>query len=212
MRRVLVGLLVVAVLAFLGDALATNVAEARAAERVAAELGASVDVDLRGWPVSLRLLNRHVPEVGLVATDVPLRDTPASLTRLEATLTDVAVPWTWTGRLDGVVEARGGTFAAELDEAAVQSLVDLPVTISLEEGIIRGSVGTAQLDATAEVVDGAIVLRPAASALAELGELRVPLDGLPQGAVVESVRVEPDVLLIAGSVSGFRIGADDTNP
>lgn len=207
MRRLLLALVVVAVVAFLGDALATNVAEARAAERVSAELGASVEVDLRGWPVSLRLLNRHVPEVGLEAADVPLRGSGARLSRLEATLFDVAVPWTWTGRFDGVVEARSGRFTAELDEAAVQSLVPLPVTITLEEGIIRGRLGTAQLDATAEVVDGAILLRPAASSLADLGELRVPLDGLPVGATVESVRIEPDVLVIGGSLTDFRIEA-----
>ena len=208
MRVVAATVLVVVLLLLLVDLLATNLAEDRAAEQVAAELNADVDVDLRGWPVTLRLLGRQVPEVGFVATDVPLRDTAASLSRLDATLRDVEVPWTWTGEMDGVVRAGEGTFTAELDETAVQALVDLPITVTLEDGVIRGSIAGAQLDATAEVEEGAIVLRPAAGALANLGELRLPLQGLPQGAVVEGVRVEPGVLRLNGSLDDFQVDPD----
>lgn len=208
--KVFIGVLIVAVLAFLGDALLTNIAEERAAEQVGAELGADVDVELSGWPVSVRLLMRRVPEVRVVATGVPLRDSPAILSRFEATLRDVDVPWTWSGQLEGQVSAETGRFVAELDEAAVQALVQLPITVTLEEGIIRGSIGGAQLDVTAEVVEGAIVLRPAAETFAGLGELRLPLDGLPEGAVVESVRVETGVLAVEGTLTDVAVASDAT--
>lgn len=205
MRVVAATVLVVVLLLVLGDFLVTNLAEDRAGAQVSAGLSADADVDLRGWPVSLRLLARRVPEVGLVATDVPLRDTPASLTRLDATLRGVDVPWTWTGQLDGEIRADAGTFTAELDETAIQSLVDLPITVTLEEGVVRASIGGAQLDATAEVEEGAIVLRPAAGAFANLGELRLPLQGLPEGAAVEGVAIEPGVLRLRGRLDGLVI-------
>jgi hypothetical protein len=198
--------IVVAVLAFVADIVVTNVAEDRAAERLSETLSAPSEVEMGGWPVSVRLLGGRLPQVDITATDVPLRDTSARLQRLDATLTDVEFGWTWSSGLEGRVIAHGGSFTAELGEAAVQSLVDPTITVTLEEGVVRATLAGAQLDATAEVDGDTIVLRPAADLFAGLGELRLPLEGLPEGVQVESVRIEPGVLLLAGGVDDFVVG------
>ncbi len=200
MRRL--GCLVV-VLAVLGgglvaaDAVLTGVAERRAAQRVGEALGAPASVDLQGWPVTLRLLLDAVPRADVVATDVPVGD--ATIPRLRATLNDVSAT------LGGDVDARGGRFAAEFDERAVERLVGLPsgvrlLGIELVDDAARLEVrGLPVVRATADVVGDDVVLRPVGPLVDRL-TLTVPLDGLPPGVTVRDVAIRPGRLTVRGSL------------
>lgn len=199
------GLVLVAAIAL--DVGATAVIERRVSERVRAELGSGpVDVDLRGWPVAVRLLAGRIPEVGVEAADVPLQARRAVLRRLSAELRDVRVGVDGAGL--GAAVAGSGTFSAELSEDQLAALFDAPLDVTLGEGVIRLSSAALGIDAAATVLDGIVVVRPASPDLENLFSLSLPLEDLPDGATVTGVEVGRGILLIEGTVTDLPLTRD----
>jgi hypothetical protein len=199
--RLAVAVAVILLAALGADAAVTALAEQQAAREATAALAAPTSVDLRGWPVSLRLVLGGLPEVDVRSSAVPLGDTGAALTSLDATLTDVSAD---LGELLAAgrrapVRARGGRFTAVLDEAGVERLAGLPITITLGDGTVELIAPRLRVEATAAVGDGGLILRPLARGL-ERFAVRIPLEGLPPGLVVEQVRVEPGRVIVEGPV------------
>lgn len=208
-------------LAAMVDAGLTRSAEREAGERVRAETGAvTAQVDLRGWPVSLRLATGSVPEAFVTAADVPIPDRAALISRLEVTLTDLAL------RLDDLqtpgavpVRAATGRFEARLDADALttltvessgtQGLVDRvePVVTPDGTGVVRVTLasGLGTVDAIPEAREGSLVLRPVHQLPIGPAELVVPLRDLPAGATVDAIHVEPGALVLAGDVEDLLL-------
>jgi hypothetical protein len=203
--RWLVGVLAVVVaLVLIGDALLTGVVERRASERLTQELQGPAQVELSGWPVVVRLLTSSVPVAVVRATDVPLTGTNATLSRLEARVTDVRV----TG---GELLLGNGNFSASLDEGAVTRLLGLPEQFTLVGVRLRDGVASVELGqlpvirVTAEVVNGTVVLRPTDPLFSSLG-FPVELQGLPAGVRLTSVRVRRNRLDITGRLESGALG------
>jgi hypothetical protein len=196
----LVTVLLLLVVAVGADALVTRTAEAQAAQRVGAELGAPASVDLRGWPVSLRLLQGTVPEVDIRATDVPLPDADARLSVLEASVTNVRVGFTdLRGDGDLPVDGGSGTFRAEVTEADVANLAGLPGALTLAEGVgVVASTGV-PIEVIATVDAGVVVLRPLAAAPG-LQPVRLAPLALPGEATLDAVRILPGRLELTGRI------------
>lgn len=215
--RSLIGLLcavgLLAALAVAVDSGLTRSAEEQAAARVVAETGAAdATVDLRGWPVTLRLATGTVPEAFLTADAVPIPGRGAALSRLDVTLTDVALRFDDLREPGAIpVRAATGRFEARLDGEALRTLAaeDSAVAqvidrIEFVEGVVRvvAGGGALSVDATAEARDGDLVLRPTeALPIPGLEELVVPLRDLPAGAVVDRIRVEPGAMVLEGEVT-----------
>ena len=203
-RLLTVGVVAVVVLVLVGDLVLTGVVEDQASQRLGQELDTTARVELSGWPVVVRLLTGSGSTAVVRANDVPLRGTRATLTRLEARLTDVRVA-------EGRLQLGDGTFSASLDEAAVTRLVGLPeqltlVGLRLREGFASVELGQfSVVRVAADVVDGVVVLRPTEPPLDSL-RFPVRLDGLPRGVRLTSVRLHRNRLDIAGRVRGSAFG------
>lgn len=180
------------------DAWVTSTAEEQAAHRVGEVLGAPTEVELRGWPVSLRLLQGRVPEVALVARDVELAG-GVRLDRLEAVVSNVRITSAelrGTGALP--IDGGAGTFRADVAEATVSDLAGVPVTLG--DGLASVTVDGRAVDAVAGVESGQIVLRPVGVAAGEVAPVPLPLPPLPGEAVIDGVRIQPGVLRVSGRV------------
>lgn len=203
--RALASLLVVLALlaggAVLADSLLTRTAEQQAAQRLSAELGgAPAEVDLRGWPVSLRLLGGQVPRADLAATGVTFADSPVRIERFEATLEDVRVRFADL-RGDGPlpVNVGAGRFTVDLDEENVNRAVVVPGGITLGEGLAAVDVAGRRVEVVPIVEAGQVVLRPVVEGT-DLPPVTVPLPDLPAEVVIEQVIVRPGVLTVSGQV------------
>jgi hypothetical protein len=203
--RALLGLVVVlGVLVGIGavvDAALTSTAERQASEQLTRELGAPAEVDLRGWPVSLRLLGGRVPEVGVSATGVPIEGSEARITRIDATVRDVRVRFadlSSGGPLP--VDGGAGRFTALLDPASVATLAGLPGALTFGDGVATVDLGGIAVDVVAATADGQVVIRPLTD-VPGLTAVPLPLGDLPGGARVEAVRVAPEGLVLEGSVT-----------
>lgn len=215
--RGLIGLAVAAILLIVvivaADAALTARAEREAATRVAQELQAPTTVDLRGWPVSLRLLTgRPVPQVAVTATSVPIPGQPASLASLEVLLDDVRLA---IGDLrdpaEIPVEAAQGQFTARLDGAALTALAQAPPLLErIEVGadtvrfVVTGGV---TIDAQVSARDGAVVFSAEVPVLGPV-DVPVPLGDLPVGAVVEDASVDGGQLILQGRVSDLELAPE----
>lgn len=200
-----------AVVLILGIALVLNLvvarqAQSRAEEHALAAIGAPVDVDLRGFPVGLRILTGGRLDARVRARDVPLEGTDAILSSLVIILDDVRLD----REGDGAIEALHAQFTAELDDDAVQQLIGLPGRIPLADvelgsGIARFSIARFPvLDATAAIEDGQVVFRLTAP-IANLLNVRLQLDDLPMGFRADSVEIRRDVLRLEGSAVNLRL-------
>lgn len=182
------------------DALVTARAEEEASLQLSGLLGGDADVDLRGWPVSLRLLAGNVPEVGVVATDVGLSG-DVGLDRLEVTVADVRVTFADVRAPQAArVSGGAGTFTALLDEAAVGALVGFPGAVTLGDGIGQVQAQGVSADVTAAVEGGSIVLRPVGAVPPGVEPVPISLPPLPGQAVVDSARIVPGALRLEGRV------------
>jgi hypothetical protein len=185
------------------DAWLTQQAEEKASAQAAALLDAdAAEVRLGGWPASLRLLVGSVPEVEVRARGVAVPDHELRLGTLDVVLRDVRLDYadldTGVDRLRG----SGGTFTAELDEAAVGRLAGTVVTLG--DGL--GEVGEdAPIEVAASVEEGVVVLRPIGAAPEGATPVALPLPRLPGSALVEGARIVPGGLRLHGRIG--QIGA-----
>ena len=213
MKAFLVVVVLLGALAAGADWYFTGVAEERAGAEVSARLRAPVTVDLRGWPVSLRLLLGSVPEVAFAARDVPLQEVEGSLQLLEATLQDVRLDPAALSGADLVIEARAGTFLAVLDQATVAALARGNLDgVSIELGAGTARVGVPQLggvglDTAVAVEDGQVVMRMTGLPGQLLPPLRLDLPVLPGGATVTTVEILPGRLVVHGTVTRLDLSA-----
>lgn len=184
-------------------------AERQAAERLSAELGAPATVDLRGWPVTLRLLTGEVPEVVAEASSVPVPERAASLSRLTVTLTGVRLRLGDLRAPEALpVRARTGRFTATVTADDLLELAGRPPIVQaleLRPGVVRlVLLGGVTVEGTATARDGVLVLTPAQPVLG-IAELPVPLGELPAGATVDRVEVGDGELLLEGSVQDLLL-------
>lgn len=127
MRRALIWLVVLVLLgggAFLGDNYVRGQAEDQARMEIAAGLGASDDlsVSLGGFPFTLALVSRSVPNAAITASSVPLEVDGQKLS-----LTDVSITTGTVRMLDTQVQAANVAGAAELSYADLEQLAGVPV-------------------------------------------------------------------------------------
>jgi hypothetical protein len=181
-------------------------AQTRAEQQAQMAIGAPVDVDLRGFPVGLRLLSGARLDARVRARDVPLEGTAATLTSLVVDLQDARLDRTG----EGAIEARQATFTAELDDDAVQQLIGLPGRIPLADvelgnGVARFTIARFPLlDATAAVEDGRVVFQLTAP-IANLLDVQLQLDELPLGFRADHVEIRRGVLRLEGSARDLRL-------
>jgi hypothetical protein len=187
------------------DALLTSAVEREASARVGAVLDAPADVALRGWPVSLRLLQGRVPEADIVAAGVPLGD-GLRIDRLEATISDVTLDLSDLRRRDAWgLDVGGGTFVAEFSEGSVGDMTGLPIQVRLGEGLAEVSVGDLVVEIAASVEAGRVVLRPLGPVPPGLGPVALSLPALPGDARIDQVRVLPGRLLVTGTLGSLPV-------
>ncbi len=192
-------LVLLVVAGVVADTLLTNAAERQASARVSEELGAPADVDLRGWPVSLRLLSGTVPEVGITAQDVPVEDTSVRVARLEVEVADVRIRFAdlrAAGPLP--VDGGAGTFRAELSEAEVNRLAGVG-GLQLGDGVASFDVAGQRVEVVATVEDERIVLRPI-TGLPGVGPVPLAPVALPGEIRLEAVRIRPGLIELSGRV------------
>lgn len=205
MRALLIALLLIAALAVGADVLVTRAAEARVADEVEQSMGGEAVVDLRGWPVTLGLLQGQVDEAVINATSVPLRDTGGVLPTLDVLLSGVQLPYARGG--DGDISAAAGRFSARIDQPALSGFIDRAgfgdiAEVRIVEDRLQVVIAGAAVDLTVAVRDGALVVQPASGLLSALsgGERVVPMPGLPAGTTLDQVRVESGAIVLEGPV------------
>lgn len=198
MRGLVAAIAVVLVLAVAADAVATWAFERSAAEQAAETLDAPVEVDLQGWPVSVRAAAGSVPRATLTATDVPLTEAGARMTRVQATLTDVDPRGAEDAlRVGELPPATGGSWTAELAETDLRAaLPDLGELRFTDTGL-RVTLGGVELEATVTAEDGRLVVAPQAPLL-DWARLELGFAELPGEPTVEAVGVTPEALRIEG--------------
>ena len=183
------------------DAALTRAAEQRASEQATILLAAPATVDLRGWPLSLRLLLGVVPVVDVHATKVPT-DSGVRLGQLDATLTNVRLRLgdLADGRLPA--DADDGTFVASLDTEAVRRLLgDLGSAglVELRPERVRFQVAGLPVEAGVTLASDQLVLTPVSGPPGVPDRLEVPLPELPPGTDVEQVTILDGALRLDGS-------------
>jgi hypothetical protein len=211
MRRLgcLVVLLAIAVGLFLADQAVTRYAEQRVAARIERTLGSPADVDLEGWPVSLRLLQGSVPTARLTATDVPLEGR-AVLNRLDVELTDVKVDISDLRRNSKrLPPADEGTFSAQLSAASVAAMIGIPPNLAelqFREGGIRLRAAGVQVEADVVAERGDVVVRLDGPLARLLGgaEYALDLSGQPGSPSVREVEIRDGVMTVRGTLDDVR--------
>jgi hypothetical protein len=185
------------------DAWVTQQAEETASAQAATLLEAdAADVRLGGWPASLRLLAGTVPEVEVRARGVGVPDHDLRLAELDVVLRDVRLRFADLDAGFTRLRGSGGTFTAELDEAAVGRLAG--TAVRLGDGL--GEVGEDNpIEVAASVEEGVVVLRPVGAAPEGATPVALALPRLPGSALVESARIVPGGLRLQGRVG--QVGA-----
>lgn len=182
------------------DALITAAAEDRASEEVSRRLGAPAQVRMRGWPVTVNLLQGRIPELELTATGVPIEGQGQRIDRLRVTLTDARV------RFRGMqtapeLEAGTGTFDAELSETAVTALAGFPGTVVFGDGIASVAAAGQTIDVAVTTEQGAVVFRPLVPVSQGLQPVELRLPDLPWATVqVDRALISPGLLRLSGLV------------
>ena len=202
MRGCLTTIVVLVVLAVLADLGLSMLIERAAAERVESQIDAESTVDVQGWPATVRLLGGGADAV-VTSRNVPLRAGDARLTRTQIRLRDVHVQ-------GGTIRVRGGRFTASLNERDLSRILSVPPELPLARlrlvpGSVRLELGGLPATTAKAVVDGnRLVLRPDNPQLARLS-FAVPLDGLPYGLRVDTVRIRRGRLDVSGSLRGAAL-------
>lgn len=212
MRRLgcfVIVLLVLGGLFFIADQAATTYAEQRTAASVSEALDADTSVEFTGWPVGVRLLLGSIPQANVAATDVPL-DNGATLDRLDVELTDVKVDVNdlRTNR-DRLPPAEEGTFAAQLSEASVATMLGVPgnlVEVRLRDGAVqlRATGLEVEADVVAEGGDVVVRLRGPLAQLLGGGQFPIDLSDEPGSPEVEQIEIRDGSMLLSGTLADVQ--------
>lgn len=220
--RIVMAILVVVAIALLGGG---QLLESQARHATAEAFAASfhdvreVDVELSGFPLLYHVARGKLPALNVEARDVVVDDPRVTLSVLEVRLRDVSFDRRVVlERRIPALHVRRGTFTAVLAESELARLVAAERPgwqVELDAGSVsaRRTVAgvTISIKADVRLADGAVELksrrvevgalgRAAGRQVARAFDLRVPLPDLPEGLRLEEVRVEPDALVLAGSV------------
>jgi hypothetical protein len=195
MRRLLTGLLVIAILITVGDLFVKHEAEARVADQVAAsfELRNPPDVDIEGFPFVWNALRGRLP--GLTVSTDRVRKEGVRFDSFEARFHDLTFEPSavLSGKAD--VEARSGDGQVTVPLATVnQLLTDQASAVFQVE--IRGDdvvaeTGGQQFPATVELDGDSLVITPEG-----LAAVSLDLPSIRRGVTFEGVETIPE---------GFRI-------
>lgn len=205
LRRVLVILVVLAVVADFGAKLVVQNLAARALSSRRGVNG-SVDVSFGGFPFLLSLADRHFDSVTVEAEDVRSGGfatgtdvTPESEARMASVtleLEDVTIEGrVWRGDSDGRVLARSGDGSATLSQAALNRMVpeQYSAQLALADGSVRVSATSAQLGTQeVELAEDQVRLESGSlviEAPAPVGSISIPLPVVVDGVVFEDVDV-----------------------
>jgi hypothetical protein len=216
------GIVALAALALAGDRLAEEVAENRLADEAQAELGSRPDVEIAGFPFLTQLAARRFGRVEVTAPAVSKQGVEVADVRL--VFRGVNVTSLSQARVDTAVGTGVVSLATMQQEAA-----DAGIKLSRADGSIRaaGEVHVFGRDVDVSAVgsvstaDNTIVFTPEkfsaegvppriADAIAkQIGSawnVRVPVEGLPAGVRVDSVRVVDEGLEVRLSGQNLIVG------
>ena len=175
----------------------------RSADGLAEILDADVELHVVGRPLSLHVARRELPEVVVVADDLPVLDGRATLDRLRVELRAVRL----LGRGDDQrVTAQAGRFHLTLGNDQLLRMVTLPsYLVSLDvvpSGLRLHTVAGVAVDATVQLDTDSLLVRPASSMLRLLPQpsFRLPLPRWPYGASVEGVTLHRGTLEAWGAL------------
>ena len=195
---------------FVGDQVFTSYAERQTQARLERTLEADeTEVDLDGWPVSLRILLGSIPTARVRATGVPL-DNGATLDRLDVELTDVEVNVAdLRANADRLPPAEEGTFTARLSESSVAGMMGIPTglaEVQLRDGVVRLSAAGIRLDAevVAEGGDAIVRMRGPLAQLLGGAELPIDLSKEPGAPSVSEVQIRNGVMIVRGTLEDVR--------
>lgn len=175
----------------------------RSADGLAEILDADVELHVVGRPLSLHVARRELPEVVVVADDLPVLDGRATLDRLRVELRTVRL----LGRGDDQrVTAEDGRFHLALGNDQLLRMVTLPsYLVSLDvvpSGLRLHTVAGVAVDATVRLDTDSLLVRPASSMLRLLPQpsFRLPLPRWPYGASVEGITLHRGTLEAWGTM------------
>ena len=160
----------------------------RSADGLAAVLQADVELHVTGHPLAWHALRHQLPEVVVVAEDMPVLDGRATLDRLRVELHTVRL----LGQGDDQrVTAETGRFHLTLGNDQLLRMVTLPsYLVSFEvvpSGLRLTTVAGVSVDATVRLDSHSLLVRPASTMLRLLPQpsFQLPLPSWPYGASVE---------------------------
>jgi hypothetical protein len=182
-KKFLVFLLILALIAVGVDFAAKNFAENRAAEQVQNRLGveAATSVSFSGWPFLLHALDGNFPEVGLSAARIEAKGIVFS--HVDVTLHDVSFEMSdvLEGSAKGV-RAKGGTGSATISEKTLNQVLEnrgADLVVDLSEGQASAEVPGVGLKPIDVSVDGGQLVLSAEGVSTSISiELPVFIDGL----------------------------------
>lgn len=175
-----------------------------AADRIATAIDADVELHVAGRPLAWHLLRRHLPQVVVVATDLPVLEGRARLERLRVELDDVRL----VGRGDDRhVVAGAGRFGLSLQGDQLLELVTIPTFLVsftiIPEGLRLLTLAGVTVDAGVKLAGPALKVRARGSVLRWLPQptFWLPLPDWPYGAVVERIALHQGWLEAWGTMA-----------
>jgi hypothetical protein len=209
----LIVIIVLGVLAVVGDRVAAKYAENRIASEIQKEgFGTKPDITIDGFPFLTQVLNRHFPRAHMTARNVPVEG-PLSISRIDGVVRDVRVESGYRKGTIGSVDGTATISFGDLTKAAGQPDLELkaagPDTVKANVDL-----GFDTATATAKVtkvgnqikVHGVSVEGFPLSELGDDLDFSVPVDGLPMGLRFQSLTVSSKgvALRITGSNIAFK--------
>lgn len=192
----------------------------QAVDRIAHVLDADTELHVVGRPLAWHAIRRELPQVVVVAEDVPVLDGRASLDRVRVELDTV--------RLEGRgpdtrrVTAGAGRFHLEVSTPQLLALVTLPsylVSFEVEpSGLRLQTLAGVVVDASVQLERDSLLVRPVSSMLRLVPppQFRLPLPTWPYGAALEGMRLHAGRVEAWGTLApehlAFPAVVDPTRP